>query len=487
MPITAIGTSGAAIASATPRHACATVGQLGADGRAGRRGRAGRGRRCARSARCFHRRSARGRVVVVEQRRRRRRSRRRARRAQASASRSIAIAASSRSSTPNSECDATLTGDERVAQQRVRRELVARAPGARRRSRVERGPAASTGRPTRSSARRTGAASRATVIGRVSRVGPDRHVVSWVDASPAGGRRPDQRRRRRSRRATPTASSTPTSAAEAAGVRPRRVPRADGHRLSARGPAAAARVRRRRPPRRSTSSRRAPGACAAVDRLSRARGRDLYNAAAVCANGEVHGVYRKQLLPNYAVFDEQRYFVAVDRRRPALRRSRACRSACRSARTRGAPGPILADGRRRRRARSSTSTRRRTTRAGSRERETMLAARAGRRVRSDRLRRTSSAARTSSCSTARRSCSTSRAGSSPAPSSSPRTCSSSTSTSDVPQALLDPCGRRAAPSRSARTRRASRRIEPVARCTRSTRRSCSARATTCARTASPTC
>jgi NAD+ synthase (glutamine-hydrolysing) len=37
-------------------------------------------------------------------------------------------------------------------------------------------------------------------------------------------------------------------------------------------------------------------------------GRDLFNAAAVCAGGEVRGVYRKHLLPNYAVFDEQRYF-----------------------------------------------------------------------------------------------------------------------------------------------------------------------------------
>ena len=36
----------------------------------------------------------------------------------------------------------------------------------------------------------------------------------------------------------------------------------------------------------------------------------LYNAAAVCAGGRVMGVYRKQLLPNYAVFDEQRYFTA---------------------------------------------------------------------------------------------------------------------------------------------------------------------------------
>jgi NAD+ synthase (glutamine-hydrolysing) len=35
---------------------------------------------------------------------------------------------------------------------------------------------------------------------------------------------------------------------------------------------------------------------------------DLYNAAAVCAGGKVLGVYRKHLLPNYAVFDEERYF-----------------------------------------------------------------------------------------------------------------------------------------------------------------------------------
>jgi NAD+ synthase (glutamine-hydrolysing) len=37
-------------------------------------------------------------------------------------------------------------------------------------------------------------------------------------------------------------------------------------------------------------------------------GRDLSNAAALCANGRVQGVYRKHLLPNYSVFDEQRYF-----------------------------------------------------------------------------------------------------------------------------------------------------------------------------------
>jgi NAD+ synthase (glutamine-hydrolysing) len=38
--------------------------------------------------------------------------------------------------------------------------------------------------------------------------------------------------------------------------------------------------------------------------------RDLANAAAVCVDGKIAGVYRKRLLPNYAVFDEQRYFRA---------------------------------------------------------------------------------------------------------------------------------------------------------------------------------
>jgi len=36
-------------------------------------------------------------------------------------------------------------------------------------------------------------------------------------------------------------------------------------------------------------------------------GRDLWNAAAICAHGEVVGVYHKRELPNYAVFDEARY------------------------------------------------------------------------------------------------------------------------------------------------------------------------------------
>ncbi len=37
-------------------------------------------------------------------------------------------------------------------------------------------------------------------------------------------------------------------------------------------------------------------------------GRDLYNAAAVIYKGEVKGICHKELLPNYGVFDEKRYF-----------------------------------------------------------------------------------------------------------------------------------------------------------------------------------
>ena len=38
------------------------------------------------------------------------------------------------------------------------------------------------------------------------------------------------------------------------------------------------------------------------------RALDVYNAAAVCADGAVRGTYRKMHLPNYGVFDEVRYF-----------------------------------------------------------------------------------------------------------------------------------------------------------------------------------
>ena len=48
--------------------------------------------------------------------------------------------------------------------------------------------------------------------------------------------------------------------------------------------------------------------CAALIGFVKADGDHLYNAVALCRNGKVQGVYLKQLLPNYAVFDEDRYF-----------------------------------------------------------------------------------------------------------------------------------------------------------------------------------
>jgi NAD+ synthase (glutamine-hydrolysing) len=40
------------------------------------------------------------------------------------------------------------------------------------------------------------------------------------------------------------------------------------------------------------------------------RAEDVYNSAAVLAGGNIHAIYRKVYLPNYGVFDEQRYFQA---------------------------------------------------------------------------------------------------------------------------------------------------------------------------------
>ena len=64
--------------------------------------------------------------------------------------------------------------------------------------------------------------------------------------------------------------------------------------------------------------------------------RDLYNACAVCADGEVKAVYRKRFLPNYGVFDEDRYFAPA---RDCCCSSSAARSSARpSARTCGSRG-----------------------------------------------------------------------------------------------------------------------------------------------------
>lgn len=45
----------------------------------------------------------------------------------------------------------------------------------------------------------------------------------------------------------------------------------------------------------------------------------LYNAAAVCVDGSSSGMYRKRELPNYSVFDEERYFVAGEGAFPLFR------------------------------------------------------------------------------------------------------------------------------------------------------------------------
>lgn len=42
-------------------------------------------------------------------------------------------------------------------------------------------------------------------------------------------------------------------------------------------------------------------------------GSDIYNAAAIIQNGKVRTIYRKTFLPNYGVFDEERYFQTGDR------------------------------------------------------------------------------------------------------------------------------------------------------------------------------
>ncbi len=52
------------------------------------------------------------------------------------------------------------------------------------------------------------------------------------------------------------------------------------------------------------------GRCAAVVGFADGSGSDVFNAAAICAEGQVAGVYHKRELPNYAVFDELRTFRA---------------------------------------------------------------------------------------------------------------------------------------------------------------------------------
>ena len=54
--------------------------------------------------------------------------------------------------------------------------------------------------------------------------------------------------------------------------------------------------------------RRTKGCTVVLGFVERARNGSLYNAAVVASGGKRVGVYRKRHLPNYAVFDEERYF-----------------------------------------------------------------------------------------------------------------------------------------------------------------------------------
>ena len=95
--------------------------------------------------------------------------------------------------------------------------------------------------------------------------------------------------------------------ARAAGLRHRGVPGAGADRLSPGGPRCSS------PP----SSRPISGRSADVARASRGltavvgfvdKRDDIFNAAAVLHDGAQAGTYHKQYLPNYGVFDENRYF-----------------------------------------------------------------------------------------------------------------------------------------------------------------------------------
>ena len=55
-------------------------------------------------------------------------------------------------------------------------------------------------------------------------------------------------------------------------------------------------------------ARQVRGLAAVVGFVDRNARGELFNAAAILADGGIRGVYHKQMLPNYSVFDEKRYF-----------------------------------------------------------------------------------------------------------------------------------------------------------------------------------
>ena len=141
-------------------------------------------------------------------------------------------------------------------------------------------------------------------------------------ASRARTGRPHRRRHRGQRRPRRCAPSRDAAAARG---HAHPAARARAHRLPARGPARAGPLRRGQPRSRSSGRRglRARGASSGF--VDRGADGELYNAAALCGNQRVLRVYRKRRLPNYGVFDEERYFEPGDGRGPRRARRRAVR------------------------------------------------------------------------------------------------------------------------------------------------------------------
>ena len=96
--------------------------------------------------------------------------------------------------------------------------------------------------------------------------------------------------------------------ARAHGGRPGGLSRARDHRLPARRPPVQARVHRGESARARRGDARVPGLSVVVGFVDKRD--DIFNAAAVLHDGVRAGVYHKQYLPNYGVFDENRYFQA---------------------------------------------------------------------------------------------------------------------------------------------------------------------------------
>ena len=196
------------------------------------------------------------------------------------------------------------SADDRSTRRRVRRgrSSTSRAPGSASSSRDKRPAchAAPLRRPVRTSTTSVPVTKPILPVGSTRYA--EKHAAGPRGALPAQHRR---RRSRRQRRPDPRRVSTrprppaATSRCSRSWPSPATRPRTCCSSPASSGPTA----------RRSRRWRPRTGRCAAVVGFVDAD-RDLYNAAAVCADGRVAATYHKRHLPNYAVFDEQRYFAA---------------------------------------------------------------------------------------------------------------------------------------------------------------------------------